>query len=128
MAEGLGSEQFRVTVIRRDDQVVGFVSTLRDGDTAVGYYLGLDYQANAEIPVYLRLLQSVVEDALRMGVRRVSFGRTALEPKARLGARPLSTHVWIRHRVPVLNSLVRHLLRAVPHDEAPDRNPFKTQG
>jgi hypothetical protein len=33
--------------------------------------------------------------------------------------------VWIRHRVPALNVAVRGLLRAVPHDEAPDRNPFK---
>jgi predicted N-acyltransferase len=128
MAERLGPDHFRITIVRRDDQIVGFVSTLRDKDSAVGYYLGLNYEANAEMPVYLRLLQAVVEDALQMGVRRVSFGRTALEPKARLGARPVSTHVWIRHRVPVLNSLVRHLLKAVPHEEAPDRNPFKGQG
>lgn len=128
MAEAFGPDRFRITIIRRDDQIVGFVSTLRDGETVIGYYIGFDYAANAEIPVYLRLLQAVVEDAMRMGVRRVSFGRTALEPKARLGARPVPTRVWIRHRVPVLNSVVRHLLKAVPHEEAPERNPFKSKG
>ena len=40
-------------------------------------------------------------------------------------ARPAPMRVWIRHRIPALNVAVRGLLRAVPHDEAPDRNPFK---
>jgi hypothetical protein len=34
-------------------------------------------------------------------------------------------HVWIRHRIPALNLLVRSLLGVVSHDEAPERSPFK---
>jgi hypothetical protein len=34
--------------------------------------------------------------------------------------------VWIRHRVPALNWLVRGMIDAVPHAEAPARNPFKS--
>jgi hypothetical protein len=124
MSERLGAGM-RCTVVRRDAKLLGFVTTVRDGETAVGYYIGFDREANAELPVYLRLLQSVVGDAIGMGCRRLSLGRTALEPKARLGARPAPMSVWIRHRVPALNVAVRGLLRAVPHDEAPERNPFK---
>lgn len=124
LAERLGREM-RCTVVRRDEQLLGFVTTLRDGETAVGYYIGFDREANAEFPVYLRLLQAVVGDAIGLGCRRLSLGRTALEPKARLGARPAPMSVWIRHRVPALNVAVRGLLRVVPHDEAPERNPFK---
>lgn len=124
LAEQLGAGM-RCTVVRRDEKLLGFVTTLRDGETAVGYYMGFDREANAEFPVYLRLLQSVVGDAIGLGCRRLSLGRTALEPKARLGARPAPMSVWIRHRVPALNVAVRGLLRAVSHDEAPDRNPFK---
>jgi hypothetical protein len=118
-------EEMRCTVVRRDEELLGFVTTVRDGETAVGYYIGFDREANAEFPVYLRLLQAVVGDAIKLGCRRLSLGRTALEPKARLGARPAPMRVWIRHRIPALNVAVRGLLRAVPHDEAPDRNPFK---
>lgn len=124
LSERLG-EGLRCTVVRRDEQLLGFVTTVRDGETAVGYYIGFDREANAEFPVYLRLLQAVVGDAIGLGCRRLSLGRTALEPKARLGARPVPMSVWIRHRVPALNVAVRGLLRAVPHDEAPERNPFK---
>jgi hypothetical protein len=55
----------------------------------------------------------------------LSFGRTALEPKARLGALPQPITVWMRHRQPVMNLFVRNLLRVIPHEEAPERNPFK---
>ncbi len=124
LAARLG-EGMRCTVVRRDDQLLGFVTTVRDGETAVGYYIGFDREANAEFPVYFRLLQAVVDDAIRLGCRRLSLGRTALEPKARLGARAVPLRVWIRHRVPALNVVVRGLLHTVSHDEAPERNPFK---
>lgn len=124
LAERLG-EGMRCTVVRRGEELLGFVTTVRDGETAVGYYIGFDRATNAEVPVYLRLLQAVVADAIGLGCRRLSLGRTALEPKARLGARPAPMRVWLRHRAPALNVAVRGLLRAVPHDEAPDRNPFK---
>jgi predicted N-acyltransferase len=124
LAARLG-EELRCTVVRRGEELLGFVTTVRDGETAVGYYIGFDRQANAEFPVYFRLLQSVVADAIRLGCRRLSLGRTALEPKARLGARPAPMRVWIRHRIPALNVVVRALLHTVSHDDAPDRNPFK---
>ncbi len=125
LAAELGDDML-TTIVRRDDQLLGFVTTVRDGETAVGYYIGFDRTANAEVPIYFRLLQTVVDDAIRLGCRRLSLGRTALEPKARLGARPDPFRVWIRHRIPMLNVLVRGLLHTIDHhDEAPERNPFK---
>jgi GNAT acetyltransferase-like protein len=125
LAEHLG-EDLRCTIVRRDDQLLGFVTTVRDGQTAVGYYVGFDRKANTEFPIYFRLLQAVVDDALKFGCRTLSLGRTALEPKARLGARPDPFRIWIRHLIPMLNVLVRGLLHTISHhDEAPERNPFK---
>jgi len=31
----------------------------------------------------------------------------------------------VRHRIPMLNVLVRALLHTISHDEPPERNPFK---
>jgi Acetyltransferase (GNAT) domain len=125
LAERLGADM-RFSVVRKDEEVLGFVTTLRDGETAVGYYVGFDRKANAETPIYFRLLQEVVDHAIKFGCRRLSLGRTALEPKARLGARPDPLRLWVRHRVPMLNVLVRGLLHTISHhDEPPHRNPFK---
>lgn len=125
LAESLGSERFAAIGVHLDGQLAGFVTVLKDADLAVGYYLGLDYEVNDRLPLYHRLLYGVIQQAIDWNCRQVSFGRTALEPKARLGCHPVTTSVWIRHRVPVVNLVVRQLLKAVPHEEPPERNPFK---
>jgi hypothetical protein len=125
LAETLG-EGMRCTVVKRDNQLFGFVTTIRDGEQAIGYYIGFDRATNVTVPIYFRLLQTVVDDALKLGCKSLSLGRTALEPKARLGARPDPLRLWIRHRIPMLNILVRALLHTISHhDQPPERNPFK---
>jgi hypothetical protein len=127
LSRALG-ERFRCTVVRRGENLLGFVTTIRDGDTAIAYYIGFDRAAAAEgLPVYLRLLHTTIGDAISWGCRKLSLGRTALEPKAALGGKPEPMAVWMRHRVPAMNWLLRGLMGAISHDEAPDRNPFKTR-
>ena len=126
LAAALGDD-FRCTVIRRGEEIVGFVTSIRDGDTAIAYYIGFDRAAAAEgLPIYLRLLHTTIADAITWGCKSLSLGRTALEPKAALGAKPEPMSVWLRHRMPAMNWVLRGLLGAVTHEEAPDRNPFKT--
>jgi hypothetical protein len=125
LAAELGDDM-RFTVMRKGEELLGFVTTVKDGATAVGYYIGFDRKMNAEIPIYFRLLQAVIGHAISLGCTRLSLGRTALEPKARLGARPDPMRVWIRHRIPMLNLIVRGLLHTIDdHEEPPERNPFK---
>jgi hypothetical protein len=116
---------FRLTAIHKDGQLAGFVTSVVDGDTTVGYYIGFDYELNESTPLYFRLLLATVEDAIHFRSKRLSLGRTALEPKAKLGATPEPMTVWVRHRVPLVNAVVRRVLRGLQHAEAPERSPFK---
>ncbi|MBS0307884.1 MAG: GNAT family N-acetyltransferase [Proteobacteria bacterium] len=122
------------SVIRRkgddsdDSDILGFIITLKDGDIGYGYHIGYDRTVAADVPLYLRLLHAAIADGLALGCRCLSLGRTALEPKAGLGARPEAISVWMRHRQPVMNLFVRNLLRVIPHEEAPERSPFKKAG
>ncbi len=121
-------DRFRTTVIHpaSGGEPVGFVTTVRDGAGATGYFIGYDKAASKDAPIYLRLLLAVVEDAISLGASWVSLGRTALEPKARLGARPQPLRCFVRHRVPAMHLFVRALLQVLPDPEvAPERNPFK---
>ena len=121
-------DNFRCTIIRQENQVLGFVTTVRDGDVAIAYFIGFDRAAaQSGLPLYLRLLHATIGDAIHWGCKRLSLGRTALEPKAALGAKPEPMTVWLRHRIPSFNWLFRGLLGAIPHAEAPERNPFKMQ-
>jgi predicted N-acyltransferase len=122
----LAGADARVHVACCAGRIVGFIVSLRDGDTSFAYHIGFDREtAGAGVPVYLRLLHASLAQAIEFKVRRVSFGRTALEPKARLGCKPEATVVWARHRHPFLNQLLQPMLRLIEHDEAPDVKPFK---
>lgn len=124
LAAALG-DRFVCRVAEREGRMVGFVTSVADGATAVGYYIGYDRATNAEAPVYLTLLQSTVEDAIGFRAQRLSLGRTALEPKAKLGCQPEPLACAVRHRVSALNLLVSALVRTAAHDEPPQRSPFK---
>jgi len=125
LAKLAGPQRFRCTVIRDDTRIVGFITTIKDGERALGYYVGFDYAINAKVPLYLRLLQTLIEDAIDLQCSELSFGRTAMEPKASLGATAHASHVWLRHRLPAVNALVREIVTRVRPDEAPQRRPFK---
>ncbi len=121
------SQDYAYLVIRKEENILGFVTLIKDRDTAIGYILGFDREAAQELPLYLRLLQAVVERALEWGCKRVSFGGTALEPKARLGAEPEPRQVWARHRLAPLNVMVKPLLESFTPQQPPARNPFKAE-
>ncbi|MET0351018.1 MAG: GNAT family N-acetyltransferase [Rhizobacter sp.] len=125
MAEALGAGRFVCRVAERDGRWVGFITTVLDGNTAVGYYVGYDRPANADAPIYLALLQSTIADAIGFGATRLSLGRTALEPKAKMGCKPEPLACAVRHRVSALNWITTALTRTASHDEAPERSPFK---
>jgi predicted N-acyltransferase len=121
-------EDFRTTVIRSKEggPLLGFVTCLRDGDGAIGYYIGFDKVAALQAPLYLRLLYAIVESAIEMRAQWVSLGRTALQPKAKLGAKPQPMWCFLRHRIQAVNLVVASLLRVLPEaEDAPERNPFK---
>jgi hypothetical protein len=119
-------ERLRFSLLKRDDEILGFLVSLADGETAIAYHIGFDRDAAENLPIYLRLLHAGVEDALSMGCKRISYGRTALAPKAALGAKPEAFGVLVRHRQPVLNKLIKGMLLSIEHEDAPERNPFKT--
>jgi hypothetical protein len=124
LAVALGP-RFVCRVAERDGRWLGFVTSVDDGATTLGYYIGYDRAANADAPIYLALLQSTVEDAIGFGASRLSLGRTALEPKAKMGCKPEPLACAVRHRVSALNWIVSALTRTASHDEPPERNPFK---
>lgn len=116
---------FRCSVLKRGDALLGFLISVADSDTSVAMHIGFDRAAAADLPIYLRLLHAGIADALALGCKRISYGRTALEPKATIGAKPQPFGVLVRHRQPILNKVIKHPLLKIQHAQAPERNPFK---
>ena len=81
----LGPERAELRGLWRDGDLLGFAGLERRR----GSHRRADRlrpRRGKALPLYLRLLHTAIESALAAGGRRVIFGRTALEPKARMGA------------------------------------------
>jgi len=111
------------TGILRDGRLDGFGVCLRSGDACVGYYLGYDKSVDA--PLYLRLLTSIIEQGIAWGCASISMGRTAEEPKTRLGATPGARGLWAKHRTPPLNWAVGAILGTLPAHEVEAHQVFR---
>ncbi len=120
---------FRIVAARSKEggKILGFVTLLRDGDGAFGYYVGFDKAEAAKgLPLYNSLVYAGVAQAIDMRASRLILGRTALGPKAQIGAKPQAMYGYLRHRSSALNLAVPSILAVLPASEqAPDRHPFK---
>jgi hypothetical protein len=122
----LGPQRVRFAALLKGDEVCGFLMVLLDGRQATAAQIGFDRGIAAQgLPLYLRLLHASVAMAIAHGAYQLIFGRTALEPKARLGCKPVPMHLWLRHRQPVINSVAKRFFGLIQHDEAPEIDPFK---
>jgi hypothetical protein len=122
---GAAGERVRFAGVFEGETLLGFIVTLRDTAQAIAYHVGFDHARAVDLPIYLRLLHASIEDAIELGATELSFGRTALEPKSRLGAKAQPLQVWLRHRQPVFNQLVTRLVGFAHHAEPPECHPFK---
>jgi hypothetical protein len=120
---------FRTVVARPKEggKILGFVTVIRDGDSAFGYYVGFDKAGAARgLPLYVSLVYASVAQAIEMRASRLVLGRTALGPKAQIGAKPQAMYDYLRHRSSVLNLAVPSILAVLPAPkQPPDRHPFK---
>src|SRR5271157_38407 len=120
---------FRTVVARPKEggKILGFVTLVRDKESAFGYYAGFDKAGAARgLPLYVSLVYAGVAQAIEMRAAHLVLGRTALGPKAQIGAKPQAMYGYLRHRSSVLNLAVPSILAVLPAPkQAPDRHPFK---
>ena len=94
------ADTYKVWLIREGDTIIGFFSAWLRDDAFDMFYIGFDYDKNAELQLYFNILFFGVEQAILHNRPKVIFGRTALDAKARLGCKPRyqSTFVYVRNR------------------------------
>lgn len=112
-----------ITALEKDGLIDGFAVSLKNGDDCVGYYLG--YEKSVEAPLYLRLLLAMLERAFAWRSRRLSLGRTCEDTKARLGAVPVTTQLWMKHRTPPVNWAVGAILGTMEDAPVPEHRVFR---
>lgn len=118
-------EQLRFHGFFLHGTLVGFTAAFVVGDTLDVQYVGLDYAHNETHALYQRMLFDLLDTALRSKLQRINFGRTAEQAKSNLGAVPVPTRFYVKHRNPLASKLAGPFLRSVKPAEFEQRSPFK---
>ena len=120
-------DQLGVWGIYEKNVMVAFVSAWIHRDSFDMFYIGFDYERNADLNLYFNILFFSIEQAIRFQKPLLILGRTALEAKARVGCKPtyLNTYLYIRN--PLLRRIVAFLQNRLGEsgNEWEQRHPFK---
>lgn len=120
-------ELFRVWGFYENEKLLAFASAWQHPQVLDMFYIGFDYERNRERQLYFNILFSAIELGISLRVPKVIFGRTALEAKARLGAKPVYLHSFLYIRNPIARAIVDQLQASLAENEGDweSRHPFK---
>ena len=108
-----------------DDNLIAFSSEIYQDKILYSYYAGFDKSLNKSVPIYGRILIETINNAIKLKVTKVVFGRTANEFKSNFGATPIRSFVYVKIKNKYLNNLLKPVLKRIRVNKWIKRNPFK---
>jgi len=118
--------EFMLVVYFMDEQLIGFKTMIRNGDVLDTYFLGYDDSIQKEKMLYLNMLYDMTSHAIEHGFSKIIFGRTALEIKSSIGARPEEMIGLMQHSNKLINRFLPFFFNYLePKTVWQERNPFQ---
>ena len=120
-------EKFQMTGYYLQDQLIGYYTTIKNGEELEAHFLGFDYKQNQIHQTYLNILFDITRDGIQKKAKRIVFARTALEIKSSVGAEPEEMYFYARHRSKFSNRLLQSMVEYL-QPQSPQwrqRHPFK---
>lgn len=109
-----------------NNQLIGFHSLLLNGSTLETYFLGYDEQVQKEKMLYLNMLYNMTKFGIEKQFKKIIFGRTALEIKSSIGAKPILMSGFIYHENKWINKYFDKIFpKLEPTLVWQQRHPFK---
>lgn len=119
-------DDFKVFGYFLGEELVGFYTLLINNVDIDTYFLGYHETLQKENQLYLNMLLDMVEYGINHQMKRVIFGRTALEIKSTIGAEPVQIFGLIKHNKRVVNRFMPQIFpRLEPKVKWQQRKPFK---
>ncbi|MEL7162804.1 MAG: hypothetical protein AAFN92_18750, partial [Bacteroidota bacterium] len=108
------------------NELVGFTSAIPNGSVLHAHYLGLRDEYKFSHHLYHNMLFDLLESGITGKFNTLDYGRTALEIKSSVGARPVDYACLLQARNGLINRLIPIFTPAVYRaQEWQPRNPFK---
>ena len=125
LKEKLG-EDFLIYGYFLEDVLIGFNTLLKNGTTLETYFLGYDTEHQKEKLLYLNMLYDMIGFAISKKFKSIIFGRTALEIKSSVGAKPVDSFGFIMHSSKIIQPFMPKFFTLLePKTEWIQRHPYK---
>ena len=109
-----------------ENQLVGFTTLIRHGKELETYFLGFDHSIQREKMLYLNMLYYIIGYGISQGFQRIILGRTALEIKSSIGAKPIKLNGFMHHSFSIVHQNLSWIFPFLePKVNWIQRNPFK---
>ncbi|WP_235819768.1 MULTISPECIES: 8-amino-7-oxononanoate synthase [Flavobacterium] len=119
-------DRFKLIGYFLNANLIGFHTLLLNGDLLETYFLGYDEYVQKENMLYLNMLYNMTEFGIENRFTKIIFGRTALEIKSSIGAKPVIMSGFIYHRNKIINRFIPKIFtRLEPEISWQPRHPFK---
>lgn len=106
-------------------KMIGFNTLIKNGNNLDTYFLGYDDTVQKQKLLYLNMLYDMIGYAIGKKYDHISFGRTALEIKSSVGAKPNEMFGLIEHSDRLINSIMSVIFPYLePEMQWHERNPF----
>jgi hypothetical protein len=117
---------FHVCAYFLEDELVGFNSIILNHPIVETYFLGYEEQVQKDGMLYLNMLYDMLEFGILRNYPIINYGRTAMEIKSSIGAKPVWFDSYMMHQNTWINRFLAkfyHLLE--PKVDWKERHPFK---
>jgi hypothetical protein len=109
-----------------NEKLVGFHTLLLNGSVLETYFLGYDEYVQKEKMLYLNMLYNMTKFGIENQFKKIIFGRTALEIKSSIGAKPVVMSGFIYHTNTWINKMLPKIFPNLePTLVWQQRHPFK---
>lgn len=108
------------------DKLIGFNTLIKNGEVMDTYFLGYDAEIQKEKMLYINMLYDMVAYSIIKKYKIINFGRTALEIKSSIGAKPKNLYGLFSYRNKFLQKNMHKIFTYFePKVTWSERNPFK---
>lgn len=119
-------DKFWVDGFWKDGKLVTFISFYEHQDQIVAGMMGMDREAQKTYDLYLNVLLLVARRGIEHGAKQSVFGRTAMEIKSSVGAKPHDMYLYTRHVSGWKNRIIVPIIKLLSRNEPwKQRSPFK---
>jgi hypothetical protein len=119
-------EDFLIYGYFLDNTLIGFNTLLKNGSTLETYFLGYDSDHQKDKMLYLNMLYDMIGFAITKKYQSIIFGRTALEIKSSVGAKPVNSFGFILHSAKIIQPFMPKLFNILePKTLWIQRHPYK---